>query len=448
VASHKPSPGVALSSLRQQEGSRALAYALREVSRLLLSSIRVTLFSEFRGHVSCGAPVAYDHHPPELTLYHDPKEGFRVAFHGIMTCGSPWICPVCSPSLAERRGEALARTLAHFMRFGFRVAHVVLTVRHTRGMPLDDVFRALSDAWRFMTKDRAFRPHWSGLGFARGVEVTLGPNGWHPHIHVALVIPPERDPYALKEALWKAWSSAVLEVGWLPSDRAAYSFTLVESDADVHEVGRYVAKTSSGWGIGAEVTGGVRKDSKGGLSPFTLLGAAWWGYLEDPKSMRSWFWEGEGKDDLDDPYPWVSGARKLAGEGGPLILREFCRASFLRAKSLGVSPQEAASRWVEFAEATRGRKALTMSRSLTLVFRWKLAEVKAEVQGRVPVEVVRIARHVYLYLLHRGRLAFLVHLAESYGSLHLACRLLGLVEGTEWFVPPANAPPEEGVLAA
>jgi putative transposase len=137
------------------------------------------------------------------------------------------------------------------------------------------------------------------------------------HIHVALVIPPERDPYALKEALWKAWSSAVLEVGWLPSDRAAYSFTLVESDADVHEVGRYVAKTSSGWGIGAEVTGGVRKDSKGGLSPFTLLGAAWWGYLEDPKSMRSWFWEGEGKDDLDDPYPWVSGARKLAGEGGP-----------------------------------------------------------------------------------------------------------------------------------
>jgi hypothetical protein len=318
------------------------------------------------------------------------------------------------------------------MRFGFRVAHVVLTVRHTQGMPLADVFRALSDAWRFMTKDRAFRPHWSGLGFARGVEITLGPNGWHPHIHLALVIPPERDPYALKEALWKAWSSAVLEVGWLPSDRAAYSFTLVESDADVHEVGRYVSKTSSGWGIGPEVTGGVRKDSKGGLSPFTLLGAAWWGYLEDPKSMGSWF--RRGRDDLDDPYPWVPGARKLAGEGS-LILREFCRVAFLRAKSLGVSPREAASRWVEFAEATRGRKALTMSRSLTLVFRWKLAEVKAEVQGRVPVEVVRIARHVYLYLLHRGRLAFLVHLAESFGSLRLACRLLGLVEGTEWFVP-------------
>jgi len=374
-----------------------------------------------------------------VVLYDDP-EGPRVGFHGIATCDSPWICPVCSPSLAERRGEALARTLSHFMRFGFRVAHAVLTVRHTRGVLLSEVFEALNAAWRFMTKDRAFRPHWSGLGFARGVEITLGPNGWHPHIHLALVIPPDRDPYVLEEALWEAWSGAVVEVGWAPSSRGAYSYQVVRTEADVQEVGRYVSKTSSGWGVGPEVTGGVRKDSKGGLSPFTLLGAAWWGYLEDPGSMASWF--PEGRDDLDDPYPWLPGARKLAGEG-PLILREFCRASFLRAKSLGVSPEEAASRWVEFAEATKGRKALTMSRSLVPVFKLKLAEVKAEVQGRVPVEVVRIARHVYLYLLHRGRLAFLVHLAESYGSLRLAFELLGLVEGTEWFVlsSRANAPP-------
>jgi hypothetical protein len=446
AASPKPSPGLAL-SLRQQEGSRALSYGLREVSRLLLSSCRVALFTEFRGHVSCGTPAVIDERLPVVLLYDDP-EGPRVAFYGVATCDSPWICPVCSPSLAERRGEALARTLSHFMSFGFRVAHAVLTIRHARGMPLDDVFRALNDAWRFMTKDRAFRPYWQGLGFARGVEITLGPNGWHPHIHVALVIPPERDPHVLKEALWEAWSRAVLEVGWLPSDRAAYSYTLVESDADVQEVGRYVSKTSSGWGVGPEVTGGVRKDSKGGLSPFTLLGAAWWGYLEDPESMRSWF--PEGKDDLDDPYPWVPGAKRLA-ENAPLILREFCRAAFLRAKSLGVSPQEAASRWVEFAEATKGRKALTMSRSLTPVFRQKLFEVKAEVMGRVPVEVVRLARHVYLYLLHRGRLALLAHLAESFGSLRLACELMGLVEGVEWFLLlPANGPPpeEEGVLAA
>lgn len=433
VGSLNPPSGIAFSPPpHQQEGSRALSYGLREVSRLLLAP-----FPEFRGHLSCGLPVAHEDRPLEVALYHDP-EGPRVAFHGIMTCDSPWICPVCSPKLADHRGEALARTLAHFMGLGFRVAHAVLTIRHTRGMPLSEVFEALSRAWRYMTKDRAFRPHWEGLGYARGVEITLGPNGWHPHIHLAVVIPPERDPYAFKEALWEAWSGAVVEVGWLPSDRAAYSYTLVESDEDVHEVGRYVAKASSGWGVGPEVAGGARKDSTKGLSPFTLLAAAWWGYLEDPESMASWFPERE--DDLEDPAPWLPGARRLA-EGGPLILREFCRTSSWRVKSLGVPPEEAAYRWLEFAEATKGRKALTLSRSIGLVFKKKLEEVENENKKRVPVEIIHLTRHIYLYLLHRGKLSYLVYLAESLGSLRRACELLGLVEGHEWVVPPANAPP-------
>jgi hypothetical protein len=320
---------------------------------------------------------------------------------------------------------------------GFRIVHVVLTIRHTKGEALADVFGALANAWRYMTKSRAFRPHWEGLGYARAVEVTYGRNGWHPHVHLALVVPPERDPYALREALWEAWSGAVLEVGWAPSSRDAYFYDIVERSEDIGEVAHYVAKTTN-WGVGAEITGGVRKKSTEGLVPFQLLGAAWWGYLENPESMASWFAERE--DDLDDPAPWLPGARRLA-EGGGLILREFCRAAFHTAKSLGVPPEEAAYRWLEFAEATKGRKALTTSRSLTLLFREKLAEVEAELRGRVPSEVVRLARHVYLYLLHRGRLAYLVHLAESLGSLRLACELMGLVEGVEWFTPPANAPP-------
>jgi len=131
-----------------------------------------------------------------------------------------------------------------------------------------------------------------------------------------------------------------------------------------------------------------------------------------------------------------------------LILRELCRASSQTADRLGISPEEASYRWLEYAEATKGRRALTLSRSLGLVFREKLAEVEAEARGRVPLEVVRLARHTYLYLLHRGWLAYLVHLAESLGSLRLACELMGLVEGVEWFTPPANAPPPERALTA
>jgi hypothetical protein len=154
--------------------------------------------------------------------------------------------------------------------------------------------------------------------------------------------------------------------------------------------------------------------------------------------MASWF--PERPDDLEDPAPWLPGARRLA-EGGSLILREFCRASSWRAKSLGVPPEEAAYRWLEFAEVTKGRKALTLSRSIGLVFNKKLEEVESENKKRVPVEVIRLTRHIYLYLLYRGKLSYLVYLAESLGSLRRAFELLGLVEGHEWFAPPANAPP-------
>jgi hypothetical protein len=428
-----------------QDGSRALAYGLREVSRVLLSPYR-----EFRGLLTCGYPISWVGRV-EVVLYADESGGHRVGFGGLRTCDSPWACPVCSPSLAERRGEALARTLEQFHEAGFRIVHVVLTVRHTRGEALSDVFGALADAWRYMGKDRAFRPYWEGLGYARAVEITFGKNGWHPHIHLALVVPPERDVYELEEALWEAWSGAVLEVGWAPSDRNAYFYDIVETATDIAEVARYVAKTTNSWGIGAEITGGPRKKSTEGLTPLQLLAAAWQGYLEDPKAMGSWFPERVDDLDLDEEeLEAVSpGAKALAeGGGAALTFREFCRIASSTANRLGITPDEAAWRWIEFVESTKGRKALTTSRSLGLVFKIKLEEVEKEAKTRVPVEIIQLARYTYLHLLRHAKLSYLVHLAETLGSLRQACELMGLIEGVEWFAPPSTGPPEELGAAA
>ncbi len=381
----------------------------------------------------------------EVVLYADEAGGHRVGFGGLRTCDSPWACPVCAPTLAERRGEALARTLEHFHGMGFRIVHAVLTVRHTRNEPLADVFAALADAWRCMTKSRAFRPYWEGLGYARAIEVTYGRNGWHPHAHLALVVPPERDPYELQEALWDAWSGAVLEVGWAPSSRDAYFYDIVETATDIAEVARYVAKMTSNWGIGPEITGGPRKKSTEGLTPLQLLGAAWWAYLEDPEAMGSWF--PDRVDDLhldEEELEAISpGARVLAEGTPPLTFREFCRIASGRAKVVGVPPEEAAYRWLEFVEATKGRKALTTSRALGLIFKMKLEEVEREAKKRVPVEIIQLARRTYLYLLRHAKLSYFIHLAEAFGSVRRACELLGLVEGVEWFTPPSTGPPEE-----
>jgi hypothetical protein len=404
----------------------------------------------FRGLVTCGYPLMLLERV-EVVLYADESNNHRVGFGGLRTCGSPWSCPVCAPSLAEQRGEALARTLAHFHSLGFRIVHAVLTVRHTKGEALSDVFGALADAWRYMTKSRAFRRHWEGLGYARAIEITFGKNGWHPHAHLALVVPPERDVWDLAETLWEAWSEAVLEVGWAPSSRDAYFYDIVENAEDIAEVAHYVAKTTNNWGIGAEITGGSRKKSTEGLTPLQLLGAAWWAYLEDPEAMGSWF--PERTDDLEmdeEELDAVSPGAKVLAEGGgaSLTFREFCRAAFQRAKSLGISPDEAAYRWLEFAEATKGRKALTLSRSLGLIFKVKLEEVEREAKRGIPVEIIQLARRTYLHLLRHAKLSYFVHLAETFGSLRTACELLGLIEGVEWFTPPATGPPNDLDAAA
>jgi hypothetical protein len=152
-------------------------------------------------------------------------------------------------------------------------------------------------------------------------------------------------------------------------------------------------------------------------------------------------------------FPWREGFSLgegffPLGEGFPSTFREFCRTSFQTAKRLGITPDEAAYRWLEFVESTKGRKALTTSRALGLVFKMKLEEVEREAKNRVSVEIIQLARRTYLYLLRHAKLSYLVHLAEVLGSLQWACELLGLIEGVEWFVPPSTGPPDEALAAA
>jgi hypothetical protein len=130
-------------------------------------------------------------------------------------------------------------------------------------------------------------------------------------------------------------------------------------------------------------------------------------------------------------------------EGVPLTLREFCGRARRALEKAGISPEEAAWRWLEYTEATKGWKRTASSRSLTLLLRQ--VEEELSVRGEV-VERVYLSQRAYRWLLLSGRIALLYHYAEVLRSLRLACELLGLVEGVEWFAPPANAPPPQGAL--
>jgi hypothetical protein len=429
---HSLPPGDTLSRLDHTNPQSLFVYGLRSIGQALLAPYA----GEFRGLSTCGHP-----HPfllpagAAVPIYLEvlPSEGGEegeVAAYaaGIATCGSPWACPVCSPALGHRRGEALARALERLRALGYRIAHVVLTVQHTRGDSLATLRRVLSDVWRRVVGHRRVKRLWSGVAWYRSVEVTYGRNGWHPHLHLAIAVPPGRDPRELK-ALVDAWLEAVEAQGWV-AVRDAQFFGVAEGTGDVVEVGRYVGKGGVLWGLPHEVAAGAVKRVAHGLTPFQLLAGAYGAWLEGDPALEGVFVFGE-----DHP---------LVVEDPPLTLRDFCGRARMALERAGVSPEEAAWRWLEYAEATKGWKRTASSRNLTLLLRQE--EEALSVRGEV-VERIYLSQRAYLWLLLSGRIALLYHYAEVSRSLRLACELLGLVEGVEWFTPPANAPPPEGVMA-
>jgi len=276
-----------------------------------------------------------------------------------------------------------------------------------------EVFGALSRAWRRVISHRRVKALLRGWEWHRGVEITWGANGWHPHAHLLLLAPPGVDPCVLEEPLWEAWREAVEAVGWAPSSRGAYVYQVPDEEADVVAVARYQEK----WGLTHEAAGGPLKKEGGGLTPWELLG--------------------------------VAGVEVLEGEEGvPLILREFCGHALQDAIRRNLTPEVAALLWVEYAEGTKGRKRSTASRNLQALLRAELEALEQErAQARL-LEIVHLKRTLYLHLLRRMRLAQLLHWAEVLGSVAAACELMGLVPEEEWReVYRAQAPPEGEVAA-
>jgi hypothetical protein len=422
----------AVSRLDHANPQTLFVYGLRAVNQALLAPYA----DQFRGLSTCGHPCSFLLPTGEVPIYLEvlPSEGgeeAEVAAYaaGIATCGSPWACPVCAPALGHRRGEALARALERLQGMGYRIAHVVLTVQHTRGDSLATLRRVLSDVWRRVVSHRRVKKAWSGVAWYRSVEVTYGRNGWHPHLHLAVAVPPGRDPRELK-ALVDAWLEAVEAQGWV-AVRDAQFFGVAEGAGDVAEVGKYVGKGGVLWGLPHEVAAGAVKRVAHGLTPFQLLAGAFGAWLEGEPGLEGVFVFGE-----DHP---------LEVEGVPLSLREFCGRARTALERAGISPEEAAWRWLEYAEATKGWKRATSSRTLTLLLRE--VEEALSARGEV-VEKIYLSERAYRWLLLSGRLALLYHYAETLRSLHLACELLGLVRGEEWFTAPANAPPPEEVPTA
>lgn len=169
----------------------------------------------------------------------------RASYKGLVICGNVWGCPVCGSRISRIRRAEMNVLLAWARSEGLVPILLTLTARHGRSDSLERLLHGMKEAKRRLRQ----RAEWRRLPFQGSVtatEITHGTrNGWHPHFHELILLRAKSEEEALDMA-------RTLRSPWLASLRA-YGLDGASAAFDVRgaaEAGNYVAK----WGVAEEMT--------------------------------------------------------------------------------------------------------------------------------------------------------------------------------------------------
>jgi replication protein len=244
----------------------------------------------------------------------------RASYRNLMICDRIWFCAVCAAKISERRRVEISQGIKNSQLY---VVMVTYTLRHRKADSLEHVLTGLTAAHRRL-KAGGWWQRWvkefGWLGDIRGLEITHGDCGWHPHIHALMFFDHPLSSAELggvtrtlkrrfKELLAKTGHSATLKHGVVVSDDDRY-------------VNEYVAKfgrlpqvdlgNEGGWTAAHEVAKSNVKMAKteDGRTPWQLLldygagdkqaGALFVEYATVFKGRRQLIWS-------DHLHDWLGG---------------------------------------------------------------------------------------------------------------------------------------------
>jgi hypothetical protein len=289
--------------------------------------------------MACGSRVIPSHSGIAVWRRHHRTSGGYVAhIQGTQKCGSVWACPVCSPKIRQQRAADLDRgALRWLQEHGtLSVGLLTLTIPHSEEHSLEQVFGVLRTAFGSLLAGRSWQSvkgRWALAHYVRAYDLTVGKNGWHPHIHAVLFFerpPAEADLTAIEDDLYSRWKAAVLsydyERPFMPGERASWwraptrehglQLELARSRGDV---ARYVCQVigehdaeDMPWGMAQEVMRADLKRSRhdGHRSPWQLLGdIAQLGEYADVSQWREYEQATKGVQAVR----WSKGLRRAVG---------------------------------------------------------------------------------------------------------------------------------------
>lgn len=187
-----------------------------------------------------------------------------ASFRGLVSCKSPWVCPVCAPRITERRAHEVSRAVKAAPSAGLQCVMLSLTVAHGAGDELKPTIAALLNAWKRLTSGRAWSAVRSGYGYVgaiRALEVTFGRlNGWHPHLHVLAFVSEGVNVAQLQADLLPMWERALATQGLTCNEHG------LRADATSGRIAAYISKfgREPKWTPGREL---AKHPSKVGRTP-------------------------------------------------------------------------------------------------------------------------------------------------------------------------------------
>lgn len=275
------------------DASVARRYALQRVAAAILPRERVARCHRF---VIPGKPG--------IGIYYDATHD-RSHYAGVETCASVWHCAVCAAKIMERRRLEVALGIETWAGRGGIVLLVTFTLSHHKGENLTLVHGRLAKAWKHMLGGRAavaFKQAHGIVGSIRSQENTYGDAGWHPHLHVLMLLKAGAHVDQFTTEIKANWKKAVEITGG--NATLAHGCDVAVTD---EAIANYITKLNA-WNASHELTkGNAKQGNRKGRSPLQLLADAGAG---DAESQRLWLQYAmvmKGKRFL---Y-WSPGLRKL-----------------------------------------------------------------------------------------------------------------------------------------
>ena len=265
---------------RRQKSANWLIGAAREAAGFH----RDIEFDPSKAWVEPLRPARCRHRVDEFVGVHVSTEEKYAHYSGLARCGSVWACPVCSAIIRNGRATEIQAITESALDKGWQVLFVTLTMRHKLGDALEMTLDAMVDGWRTLTMKSGWRSMKKRLAlkhYIRSTEVTCGSNGWHPHNHMLLFFESPLSALQRREfedLMKQFWVDHVTRLtGTAPTKKHG---VVIEDVADSVGISRYLSKVQEKEGvelnrkIGLEIARGDLKSGRlDSFTPFQLLDA-------------------------------------------------------------------------------------------------------------------------------------------------------------------------------